>query len=54
MKGFCPEHKPKCDTMDYIQHHQWMQKQIKKGIQQTRCPKCKRWLFPCEKGGDAE
>lgn len=44
----CKEHKPKNKEMGYVEHHKWIEEQTKKGIESKQCPKCFRWLFPCE------
>ena len=41
LEGMCPSHKPNFSV-------EWAESQIKKGIKQTKCPKCKRWFFPSE------
>ena len=46
MKSICKSHKP--SKLPYIQHHDWMEKQAKKGLKQIQCEKCKRWFFPNE------
>jgi hypothetical protein len=42
----CPTHKTV--KAGYIQWHDWAQDQINKGILQTQCKDCGRWLFPEE------
>lgn len=32
----------------YLEVHAWAEIQIKAGINQTECPRCKRWHFPQE------
>ena len=34
--------------MGYIEKQEWMEAQAKKGLKQTQCKKCKRWLFPSQ------
>ena len=44
----CKEHRPKNKEMGYVEHHNWMDEQTRKGIESKQCPKCLHWLFPCE------
>ena len=43
----CPSHKPNLKD-SYVQWHDWAESQAEKGIKQTQCEQCKRWLFPSE------
>jgi len=42
----CKSHKIK--ELPYLAWQEWAEKQHKKGINQYKCSKCKRWLFPTE------
>lgn len=42
-------HKPKNKELGYLEWHEWAENKIKRGAKQTQCPKCKMWLFKCEK-----
>ena len=45
-KPICPTHKPK--NLSYGAWMAWVDKLHNKGIRQTQCPICTRWLFPEE------
>ncbi len=45
---FCPEHKPRGKTMDYISHSEWIDRQEKRGHKKYKCSECGRWLYKCE------
>jgi hypothetical protein len=46
--GLCAEHKPMGATLTYMQHALWMDEQYKRGYRQTRCHKCRHYLFRSE------
>lgn len=37
--------------MGYVEASLYADKQMRKGVKQTYCPKCKLWLWPCEVKG---
>ena len=37
--------------MGYVEASIYADKQMRKGVKQTYCPKCKLWLWPCEVKG---
>ena len=44
--SMCTTHKPK--RLPYDKRVGWAEKQVKDGLDQTQCAKCKRWFFPSE------
>lgn len=49
IKEFCTHHKPKMFP-NYLSRLEWCDNQAKKGLKQTYCDKCHKWLFPSEIG----
>ena len=39
----------KKEKLGYIQWHAWADENMKRGIKQIQCSKCKLWLFPEER-----
>lgn len=35
-------------NLPHLKWFDWAEDQVKAGNDQTQCPECKLWLFPCE------
>ena len=38
------------EPMDYVDWHNWAERQVKAGHTQTQCKECGLWLFPEQEG----
>lgn len=46
----CSWHKPKNKELGYIGFENYCEENAKQGLEQSRCPDCKRYLWPEEMG----
>jgi len=47
--SMCKEHKPMNEKLGYVGWSEWAERKTKQGHIQSKCGKCGKWLFKCER-----